>query len=83
MKIALIILATIVVTYFAIVFILRYRTEKIKVEFRIKKSKFHNAWEVVIDSGKRKGAIVKRFNKKHDAISWINRNENKPLIFKR
>ncbi len=81
MKITIIIVSVIVlILLWKVLF---KRKEVIKnVTFRVKKSKFHNAWEVVICDGKHQGKIIKRFQKRTHAFLWIRQNQNKNLNFK-
>lgn len=81
MKITIIIVSVIVlIVLWKVIF---KRKEVIEnVTFGVKKSKFHNAWEVVILDGKHQGKIIKRFNKRTHAFHWISQNRNKKLKFK-
>jgi hypothetical protein len=81
MKITLIILSVIVLIVLLKVF-LKPKQSVEKSALGVKKSKFHNAWEVVILNGKHQGKIIKRFHKRTHAFLWIRQNQNKNLKFK-
>ena len=79
MKITLIILSVIALIVLLKVFL---RPKPKQSVLGVKKSKFHNAWEVVILNGKHQGKIIKRFHKRSHAFLWIRQNQNKNLKFK-
>lgn len=81
MKITIIIVSVIVlIVLWKVIF---KRKEVIEnVTFGVKKSKFHNAWEVVILNGQHQGKIIKRFHKRTHAFLWIRQNQNKNFKFK-
>lgn len=81
MKITIIILSVIALIILWKVFFKRKEVVE-KSALGVKKSKFHNAWEVVILNGKHQGKIIKRFHKRTHAFLWIRQNQNKNLKFK-
>lgn len=83
MKITLIILSVIILIVLWKLFLrLKSKQSVEKSALGVKKSKFHNAWEVVILNGKHQGKIIKRFHKRTHAFLWIRQNQNKNLKFK-